>query len=70
MAITSSHARGLSENPSEGDVPDEDLASECGGNDRRSVRGYVEEGLEDDVDVEGCVGCTFFAFFHLIKMGS
>jgi hypothetical protein len=56
VAIASENARGLPEESAQGDVQDPDLASECGGVDGRGVRGYAEEGLEVDVDVEGCPG--------------
>lgn len=54
MAVTSENARGLPQESTESDVSNEDLASECGGDDGGGLCGYVEEGLEARVDVEGC----------------
>jgi hypothetical protein len=59
VAITLEATRRLPEESSKSHVPDADMASQCGGIDGCGMRGHTEEGLEVDLDVEGCFDCKF-----------
>ena len=61
MARSSQDPDRLPLHTAEGGLSHAHLASECRGGDRCCVCGYVEEGLEAEFDVEGCVDRTFLS---------
>lgn len=68
MAVTLEAPGRLPQESAKSHVPDADMASQCGGVDGCGMRGYTEEGLEVDVNVEGCFDCKFSARKYALFM--